>query len=337
MAQEEHRILITGGSGFIGSNLIRLILKEYPHYRVVNLDKLTYAALGCNLQDCADHPNYHFVQGSVTDKSLLYALFMQHSFDRVIHCAAESHVDRSIEGPEIFVDTNIRGTQTLLEVATTQWLEEFDAKVYLQVSTDEVYGSLSLDSPPVTEESPLRPNSPYSASKASADLMVRAYCQTYGFPALITRSTNNFGPFQHPEKLIPRAVTNILQEKMTPLYGTGENIREWIHVEDNCRALMTILELGTPGEVYNVGSGDERSNTEIVSCLTQTLGIPFREAVQYVEDRLGHDLRYAVNAQKLRSLGWHPRHSVETALAETVRWYRSNPAWWSPLRSDETD
>ena len=335
------RVLVTGGAGFIGSNFVRLLRRERPAWRVVNLDKLTYAGNLENLAGIEEGPAYRFVRGDVADRELVDGLFREEGFDAVVHFAAESHVDRSILDPSPFLDTNVKGTQVLLEAARAAWLgdggpEAGDRRrVFVQVSTDEVYGSLGPDDPPFTEDSPLAPNSPYAASKAAADLLCRAYHVTYGLPVVVTRCGNNFGPYQFPEKLIPLFVTNALEGKPLPLYGDGRNVRDWIYVEDHCAALLRVLEAGRPGEVYNVSAGNERSNLEITRALLALLDRP-ADLIRFVADRPGHDRRYALSARKLRAeLGWAPGHTFDEALAATVRWYVENRPWWERVRSGE--
>ncbi len=322
------KVLVTGGAGFIGSNFIRLLRRERPGWRLVNLDKLTYAGNLENLAGVEEGPRYRFVRGDVADREAVDRLFAEEGFDAVVHFAAESHVDRSILDPSPFLDTNVKGTQVLLEAARRHGVPRF-----LQVSTDEVYGSLGPDDPPFTEDSPLAPNSPYAASKAAADLLCRAYRETYGLPVMITRCGNNFGPYQFPEKLIPLFIANALEEKPLPLYGDGRNVRDWIHVEDHCAAILRVLEAGRPGEVYNVGAGNERTNLEITRAILALLGRP-ESLVRFVADRPGHDRRYALATGKLRTeLGWTPRYTFDEALAATVRWYVENRPWWERVRS----
>jgi len=326
------RILITGGAGFIGSNFIHYFIKEHPDYEVVNLDKLTYAGNLENLKGVNDKPNYHFVKGDIANRELVECIFEQFSPCYVVNFAAESHVDRSIEGPEVFIRSNVYGTQVLLDVAKEFWLKNrmFNYTRFLQISTDEVYGSLPLESiEKFTEESPLKPNSPYSASKASADLVIRAYYVTYGMPVLITCSSNNFGPRQYPEKLIPLIITNALQGKPLPVYGDGLNVRDWIYVEDNCRAIDLVIYKGKVGEIYNIGGGNEWKNIDLVNLICEILaeltGKPveeYKKLVTFVKDRPGHDRRYALSSEKIeKELGWRPKKKLREALKETVRWY----------------
>ena len=319
------KILVTGGAGFIGSNFIRYMLQEHP-YHIINLDALTYCGNLENLRGVEDEPRYTFVRGSITDRKLVDGIIKD--VDAVINFAAESHVDRSIEDPEIFIRTNILGTQTLLEASRKHGVERF-----IQISTDEVYGSAEKGY--FTEETPLAPNSPYSASKASADLMVRAYHRTYGLPVNITRCSNNYGPYQFPEKLIPLMITNALENKPLPVYGDGMNVRDWIHVLDHCRAVDLVLHRGRVGEVYNIGGNSERRNIEIVELIVRELGRD-ESLIRFVEDRPGHDRRYAIDASKIRNeLGWKPLYSFEEGIRETIRWYIDNRDWWENIKSGE--
>lgn len=321
-------ILVTGGAGFIGSNFIRYILK-HTEWRVTNLDKLTYAGNLENLIDIRNTPRYNFVHGDIADFQIVNNLFDDNKFSAVINFAAESHVDRSIEDASPFIRTNINGTQILLDAALKSEVGKF-----LQVSTDEVYGSLEDDGF-FTEDTPLAPNSPYSASKASADLLCRAYFKTHGLPVLITRCSNNFGPFQFPEKLIPLVITNAMEDKPIPVYGTGLNVRDWIFVLDHCVAIKTVLEKGTAGEVYNIGGGAQIPNIELVKKILAILGKP-ETLITYVKDRPGHDHRYAIDPEKMKSqLGWDLQYSFENALEMTVKWYMDNRQWWKNVKSGE--
>ncbi len=286
------KILVTGGAGFIGSNFIRYMLNKYEDYKIINLDLLTYAGNLENLKDVEDNPNYEFIKGDIADRGLVNALFEKYNFDYVINFAAESHVDRSIEDPGIFVKTNIMGTQVLLDAA-----KKYGVEKYLQVSTDEVYGALGPTGM-FTEKTPLAPNSPYSASKASADLLVRAYYKTFGLPVNITRCSNNYGPYQFPEKLIPLMIANALEDKNLPVYGDGLQVRDWLHVKDHCSAIDTVLHKGKIGEVYNVGGNNEKKNIEIVKLILEKLGKP-ESLIKYVKDRPGHDRRYAIDNTKI--------------------------------------
>ena len=319
------RLLVTGGCGFIGSNFIRYFLKNKPGWNVINLDKLSYSGNPANLRDLAKSPRYEFVKGDILNKKLVVKLMKKVS--AVVHFAAETHVDRSIESADDFLKTNILGTTTMLESSLACGI-----KRYVHMSTDEVYGSIAKGF--VKEDAPLLPNSPYSASKAGADLLVRSFQETYGHPAMIVRCTNNFGPYQFPEKVIPLFVTNLIEKKTVPLFGNGKNRRDWIFVEDACRAVLTVLEKGKPGEIYNVGAHHEINNLELTRAILAHFG-KGKEMIRYVEDRLGHDLRYAVNVKKIEKIGFKPRWSFAKGLAATVRWYRENPDWWQPLKSDK--
>ncbi|WP_314065806.1 dTDP-glucose 4,6-dehydratase [uncultured Vagococcus sp.] len=319
-------LLVTGGAGFIGSNYVHYVLKNHPDYNVVNLDLLTYAGNIHNLDDISNNPNHLFVEGNITNRELVRLLIKEHNISAIVNFAAESHVDRSILNPEIFVETNVQGTLNLLNVA-----KELEVTKYLQVSTDEVYGSLGAEGY-FTEETPLAPNSPYSASKASADLLVRSYYETYGMDVNITRCSNNYGPYHFPEKLIPLMITNGMDGNNLPIYGTGENIRDWLHVQDHCQAIDLVLHKGIKGEVYNVGGHNERTNNQIVDIIIEKLQLS-PELKTYVEDRLGHDLRYAIDPTKLETeLGWKPNYTFETGIIETIDWYLANESWWRPLK-----
>ena len=330
------RILVTGGAGFIGSNFIHYLLERGSEVEaLVNLDLLTYAGNLENLAGVENDSRYRFVKGDVRDRELVERLFQEYEFDTVVHFAAESHVDRSIMEPEIFLTTNIIGTQTLLDTAKRHWnlnpedkhSREYRPGVrYLQVSTDEVYGALGKTGM-FTETTPLSPNSPYSASKASADFIVRAYHQTYGLPVNITRCSNNYGPYQFPEKLIPLMIHNAQEDKPLPVYGDGMQVRDWLHVKDHCAAIAAVLEKGRVGEVYNVGGNNEKANLEIVCLILQELGKP-ESLITHVQDRPGHDRRYAIDNTKITSeLGWKPAYTFEAGMKETVRWYLEHPAW----------
>ncbi|WP_318507268.1 dTDP-glucose 4,6-dehydratase [Bacillus sp. T3] len=323
------KLLITGGAGFIGSNFVRYMVKKYPNYNIVNLDLLTYAGNLENLKDIENAPNYKFVRGDIADCDFINGLFQEEKFDYVLNFAAESHVDRSITDPGIFVQTNIQGTLALLDAAKT-----LGVKKYLQVSTDEVYGTLG-ETGYFTEETPLAANSPYSASKAGADLLVRAYNETFGLPVNITRCSNNYGPFHFPEKLIPLMIINALNDKELPVYGDGLNVRDWLHVEDHCQAIDLVLHNGRDGEVYNVGGNNERTNIEIVKTILKALDKP-ESLIKYVKDRPGHDRRYAIDATKLRTeLGWTPKYTFETGIKQTIQWYLDNKDWWENIISGE--
>ncbi|MFH1447924.1 MAG: dTDP-glucose 4,6-dehydratase [Candidatus Micrarchaeota archaeon] len=317
----ENRILVTGGCGFIGSNFIRFLLDKHPDLEIVNLDKLTYAGNKDNTKDLESKSNYSYVKGDICDPKAVEKAMKD--CGAVVNFAAETHVDRSIESGENFVKTNMHGTYVLLEKARNLNTERF-----LQISTDEVYGSIERGS--FKESDWLQPNSPYSASKAGADLLCRSYNVTYGVPTLITRSSNNFGPYQHPEKLIPKFITNAFRDIQLPLYGDGLNVRDWIHVWDNCEAIETVLMKGTAGQVYNIGGGNEKTNKEITELILKKLDKP-TSLIQKVPDRLGHDRRYSVDSTKLHKLGWKPKYGFKEAMDETVSWYLDNPKWWEKL------
>ncbi|UTR10560.1 dTDP-glucose 4,6-dehydratase [Evansella sp. LMS18] len=320
-------ILITGGAGFIGSNFVRYMLNKYSEYKIINLDKLTYAGNLENLTSIKENPNYWFVQGDIIDRGLINSLIKEHTPDALINFAAESHVDRSIEEPDIFIKTNVLGTQTLLHASLQN-----NVKRFVQISTDEVYGSLGEDGY-FTEETPLAPNSPYSASKAAADLLVKSYFETYKMHVNITRCSNNYGPFHFPEKLIPLMVTNALDDKELPVYGDGLHVRDWLHVEDHCRAIDLVLHNGEAGEVYNIGGHNEKKNMDIVKEILRYLNKP-ETLIKYVEDRKGHDRRYAIDASKIKSqLGWEPFYIFDNGLEETIEWYVNNRQWWEKLRT----
>jgi dTDP-glucose 4,6-dehydratase len=323
------KLLVTGGAGFIGSNFVRYMVNKYPEYTIVNLDLLTYAGNLENLKDIESAPNYKFVRGDIADRDFVDGLFKEEKFDYVLNFAAESHVDRSITDPGIFVQTNIQGTLALLDAAKT-----YAVTKYLQVSTDEVYGTLG-ETGYFTEETPLAANSPYSASKAGADLLVRAYNETFGLPVNITRCSNNYGPFHFPEKLIPLMIINALNDKELPIYGDGLNIRDWLHVEDHCQAIDLVLHKGRDGEVYNVGGNNERTNIEIVKTILKHLGKP-ESLMKFVKDRPGHDRRYAIDATKLRTeLGWSPKYNFDTGIEQTIKWYLENQEWWENIISGD--
>jgi dTDP-glucose 4,6-dehydratase len=317
-------ILVTGGCGFIGSNFIRYLLGKQQSATIFNLDKLTYAGNPANLRDISSDGRYRFIHGDICDPVLVKDLLQREKIRTIIHFAAESHVDRSISDASDFIRTNVLGTFTLLDAALSAHVDRF-----IHISTDEVYGSTRKGS--FRETDPLNPSSPYSSSKASSDLIARSYCITHGLPVLITRCTNNYGPYQYPEKLIPLFVTNLLEGKKIPVYGTGENVRDWIHVLDHCRAIDCVLNQGTPGEIYNIGSDNERSNIDITQMILNALGKD-ESCIEYVKDRLGHDFRYSLDSSKLKSLGWRPEYSFEKGLRETVEWYTANEWWWHPLK-----
>jgi len=320
--------LVTGAAGFIGSNFVRQLLEEEPDVRVIAYDALTYAGNLENLDGCLEHERLRFVQADICDGDAVGSALAE-DVDAIVNFAAESHVDRSIMGCKEFVRTNVQGVQTLLDAARAH-----DVGLFLQVSTDEVYGSLGPTGQ-FTEQTPLQPNSPYSASKAAADLLVSAYHHTYGMPVVITRCSNNYGPYQFPEKLIPLFITNLMESRKVPVYGDGLNVRDWIHVSDHCRAIRTVIRRGSPGEVYNIGGGNERSNMAITRSLLEVFGCG-EEMIQYVPDRLGHDRRYAVDAAKLAGeLGWKPLIDFESGLIETAEWYRRHEDWWRRIKTGE--
>jgi len=329
------RLLVTGGCGFIGSNFVRFALAHRPDYRVTNLDALTYSGNPENLADLQTEPRYRFVHGNILDRPLVEELLM--NCDAVVHLAAESHVDRSIMDSRPFVESNVMGTQTLLDAARTVW-EEDSNKRFLHVSTDEAYGSLPLDQPEIrfTEQTPIETSSPYSASKAASDLLVSAYYRTYGLDAVITRCSNNFGPYQFPEKVIPLFVTNLIEGRSVPLYGDGRYVRDWLHVEDHCEALLAVLERGRAGEIYNIGGNNERSNLELTRAILELLGKD-ESWIRHVPDRPGHDRRYAIDASKVANeLGWQPTRSQwPDALKRTVDWYICHESWWQRVKSGQ--
>lgn len=319
------RILVTGGAGFIGSNFFRWMLHHHPDLELTVLDKLTYAGNLANLADVQDNPRFRFVRGDIADASLVDDLAVE--VQAIVNFAAESHVDRSIEAAHDFIQTDVVGTHVLLEAAR-QWSH----RLYLQISTDEVYGNVPAGSS--TEDAALAPRSPYAASKAGADLLVLAYATTYGLPVAITRSNNNFGPYQYPEKIIPLFVTNALNGEPLPLYGDGMQVRDWLYVSDNCAAIETVLTHGEPGEIYNVGAGNELTDLELTRAILAEVGQP-ADLIRLVADRPGHDRRYSVDSAKVRALGWRPEHEFSDALAATVPWYRENVEWWKPLKTGD--
>lgn len=319
------RLLITGGSGFIGSNFVRRFLKTHPDWKITNLDLLSYCGNPENHKELDGNPRYEFIQGDIRNAAIVDSVIS--GSDGVIHFAAESHVDRSIDDPSAFLHTNILGTRVMLDAARKHKIPRF-----IQISTDEVYGSLAAGE--AREDSNLLPNSPYSASKAAADLLVRAWRETYHFPAITVRSTNNYGPFQFPEKVIPLFVTNLLEGKKVPLYGSGENRRDWIYVEDNCRAIELVFDKGAPGEIYNIGGGNEKSNLELTDLILKIMGRG-PDMIQKVADRPGHDFRYAVDTQKIRALGFKPQWAFEDGVKATIQWYKENESWWRPLKRDK--
>jgi dTDP-glucose 4,6-dehydratase len=322
------KLLVTGGAGFIGSNFILYMVRQYPDYHIINVDALTYAGNLENLREIEGHPNYKFVHADITDREALEPLF-QDGLDAILNFAAESHVDRSIMQPDLFVRANVLGTQTLLDLARKHNVGKF-----VQISTDEVYGTLG-DTGFFTEETPLAPNSPYSASKAGADLLVRAYHETFGLNVNITRCSNNYGPYQFPEKLIPLMIRNALENKTLPIYGDGLNVRDWLYVEDHCSAIDLVLHKGKSGEVYNIGGNNERTNIQVVKTILAELGKP-ESLIRFVMDRPGHDRRYAIDASKIRrELGWHPKYNYETGIKETIRWYLEHQDWMDKVISGE--
>jgi dTDP-glucose 4,6-dehydratase len=318
-------LLVTGGAGFIGSNFIHHIAENHTGYRIINLDKLTYAGNLENLRDMEGNPNYEFIKGDIADRQLVDNIFKSNIIDAVVNFAAESHVDRSIEDPGIFIQTDIYGTYVLLEA-----MREYEGGIFLQISTDEVYGSIEFGSS--KESDILKPNSPYSASKAGAEMIVRSFYKTYGVPIIITRTSNNFGPYQHPEKLIPLFITDLIDDKKVPLYGDGMNIRDWIYVDDNCASLDLILHNGEIGEIYNIGAGNEKPNIWITWKILELLG-KTEDMIKPVQDRLGHDRRYSLDCSKLKKeLGWVTQYNLEQALKMTVKWYMDNENWWRPIK-----
>lgn len=320
------KILVTGGAGFIGSNFIKYILKKHPDWQVVNLDKLTYAGNLENLKEVSQNKNYTFVKGDIANVEDVEKAIGS-GVDKIINYAAETHVDRSILEPDAFIKTDIFGTYTLLEA-----VKKYNVAQYMQISTDEVFGSIATGA--FDEQSPFAPNSPYAASKAGADHLCRAYFKTYNLPIIVSHSCNFFGPNQYPEKLIPLFITNLLENKKVPMYGYGQQTREWIFTEDHCRAVETIIEKGRSGEVYNIGTGYEKTNLETTKFILQEIGFS-EEMIEYVKDRPGHDWRYAINSQKLRGLGWRPNVSWEEGLRRTIKWYKENESWWKKIKSGE--
>lgn len=326
------KILVTGGAGFIGGNFVHHMVNKYPEDEIINLDLLTYAGNLETLKPVEDKPNYKFVRGDIADRDFVMDLFDRERPDYVVNFAAESHVDRSITDPGVFVRTNVMGTQVLLDAS-----KEYGVTRYHQVSTDEVYGDLPLDRPDLFfhEDTPLHTSSPYSSSKASADLFVLAYERTYGLPVTISRCSNNYGPYHFPEKLIPLIISRALADEKLPVYGKGENVRDWLHVSDHCEAIDLILHKGKPGEVYNVGGHNEKTNLEVVKTILKALGKP-ESLIEFVTDRPGHDLRYAIDPTKLETeLGWKPKYTFETGIRQTIDWYLENRDWWENIISGE--
>ena len=324
------KILVTGGAGFIGGNFVHYMLNKYPDYQIICLDKLTYAGNMETLAPVMDKPNFTFVKADIADRDAVYGIFEKEKPDIVVNFAAESHVDRSIENPSIFLQTNVMGTQVLLDAS-----RKYGVSRYHQVSTDEVYGDLPLDRPDLffTEETPIHTSSPYSASKAGADLLVQAYHRTFGLPATISRCSNNYGPYHFPEKLIPLMIANVLNGKPLPVYGDGKNVRDWLYVEDHCAAIDLILHKGRVGEVYNIGGHNEKTNLEVVQIIIDALG---KGEIQFVTDRKGHDQRYAIDPAKIHNeLGWLPATKFEGGIKKTIQWYLDNRDWWENILSGE--
>jgi dTDP-glucose 4,6-dehydratase len=339
-------IMVTGGAGFIGSNYVRHLLSMDDDECIINLDKLTYAGNMENLKGCKDHGRHIFVRDDITNRDCMTTLFQKYQPRAIIHFAAESHVDRSIANPGVFIQTNIVGTFQLLDVAHSYWSKLDDKRAkdfrFLHVSTDEVYGSLASDEPAFTEEHSYKPNSPYSASKASADHLARSYFQTYGLPVLVTNCSNNYGPYQFPEKLIPLVLLNALEGKKLPIYGDGQQIRDWLYVLDHCSGISAVLAKGTPGEVYNIGGWNEKTNLEVVHAICQTLdqlkpkedGSAYASQITFVEDRKGHDRRYAIDASKMkRTLGWMPSWEFNDGITATIKWYLDNQEWIGNIKT----
>ncbi|MBP1907218.1 dTDP-glucose 4,6-dehydratase [Paenibacillus turicensis] len=337
-------ILVTGGAGFIGSAYIKYMLNKYPDYKIINVDALTYAGNLLNLHEVSSNYNYIFIKANVTDRIAIEQIFESFRIDYVVNFAAESHVDKSIDNPELFLKTNVLGTQILLEISRKYWVLNSEDKFsreyrhgvkFLQVSTDEVYGTLDNDDELFVESSSLMPNSPYSASKASADMFVRSYYETFGLPINITRCSNNYGPNQFPEKLIPLIIINSLKGRRIPIYGDGKYIRDWLHVNDHCSALENVLHHGSPGEIYNVGSNNEKENIELVRLILNATGQK-ENLIEFVQDRPGHDRRYAINNNKIvKELGWQPKYSFEKGLLETIKWYEENNTWTESVLSGD--
>jgi dTDP-glucose 4,6-dehydratase len=336
-------IVITGGAGFIGSHVVRLFVHQYPDYKIINLDKLTYAGNLANLTDVEDEPNYLFVKGDICDESLVKKLFREQKVDGVIHLAAESHVDRSIKDPFLFAKTNVLGTLNLLQAAKEYWKDDFSNKLFYHVSTDEVYGALEFDDTLFTEETSYDPHSPYSASKAASDHFVRAYHDTYGMPVVISNCSNNYGPYQFPEKLIPLFIHNIRNYKPLPVYGKGENVRDWLYVEDHARAIDLIFNEGKIGDTYNIGGFNEWTNIDLIKVIIKVVDKQLGRQegasdnlITYVTDRAGHDLRYAIDATKIKNeLGWEPSLQFEEGIEKTVKWYLDNESWLNSVTSGE--
>ena len=338
--------LVTGGAGFIGSNFVRYALSKHPSLRIINLDQLTYAGSRENLTLLPDADRHQLIEGDIVDRCLVERLFQQHDFKNVLHFAAESHVDRSIHGPAAFIQTNIVGTFTLLDVARQYWENRFQHHRFLHVSTDEVYGTLCPNDPPFTESTPYAPNSPYAASKASSDLLVRSYFHTYQFPVVTTNCSNNYGPYQHPEKLIPLVIVNALTGKELPIYGDGQQVRDWLFVDDHCAAIDQVLEHGSLGETYNIGGDCEKPNIEIVNMICSILGelrpkldgSLYTDQIRFVHDRPGHDRRYAIDAKKIKStLNWSAETSFSDGLRKTILWYLDHESWVNAVMTKNYD
>lgn len=322
-------LLVTGGAGFIGGNFIHYMIEKYPEYNFYNVDLLTYAGDLTKHLEAEKRDNYHFIHMDIADREAVNKLFEEVKFSYVVHFAAESHVDRSIAEPEVFVRTNVLGTQVLLDAA-----KNANIKKFVHVSTDEVYGELEFDPETFfTETTPLQPNSPYSASKAASDLMVRSYFETYGLPVNITRCSNNYGPYHFPEKLIPLTISNVLNNRKTPVYGNGNNVRDWLHVLDHCSAIDLVLHKGELGHVYNVGGNNEKTNLEIVKTIIEALG-GSGNLLEFVADRPGHDKRYAIDSSKLQKLGWKPNYNFDSGIQDTIQWYQENKEWWRNILGD---
>jgi len=323
------KLLITGGLGFIGSNFIRYVLDKYPDYKIINLDKMTYAGNPENLQDIEKDPHYRFVKGCITNKDLVNEILSSEKPDAIVHFAAESHVDRSILGAEDFIQTNVIGTRVMLDAAKEHKTERF-----IYISTDEVYGDIPVEAQKSKEDDAFRPNSPYSVSKAAGDMLARAYFRTHHLPTIVTRSSNNYGPYQYPEKMMPLFITNLLENKKVPLYGDGLNVRDWLYVMDNCEAIDVVLHRGKDGEAYNIGGDNEKTNREITGFILNALGKD-ESYIEYVKDRPGHDRRYALDSSKIKKLGWQPKHDFNSAMAKKIDWYKNNADWWKRIKSGE--
>lgn len=324
------KILVTGGAGFIGGNFVQYMVNKYPNYDIYNVDLLTYAGDLTKHRSMESKSNYYFVKADIANSRTIMSLFEKEKFDYVVNFAAESHVDRSINDPGIFVRTNVIGTQALLDAS-----KQINVEKFVHISTDEVYGELDFDPTTFfTENTPLQPNSPYSASKASSDLIVRSYNETFGLPVNITRCSNNYGPYHFPEKLIPLTISRVLNEEKVPVYGDGKNIRDWLHVIDHCVAIDLVLHEGVDGEVYNIGGHNEKTNLEVVKTIIKSLG-KSEELIEFVEDRLGHDKRYAIDSTKLKKLGWKPTYNFDTGIVQTINWYLENKEWWKQIISGD--